>query len=282
MASRRSATGSSRSPGALARTEGSSRAGRSRSMGSQPKPTSFEVTFDRPVDPQALLNMGQGTFTAGDVQVFYHDTNNGDAPIPLMVTSVAPIQPPDYVTDPTLNGVDGYTKFLVTFDPDQKPDGSASGITDFTGTYSYVVAPDNGQGSATPTAIAAPIWSFATAPQPQPVINPATDPNATVSPNLPIPTWGPGGSNTGFDYTTSYDHSLGLQQSDDQWADRQPEHRPIRATAIWAIWPSCSVAPNGSVAPRSTTSPETPTPNFTNVTFLGSGGAVDPARERTV
>ena len=107
--------------------------------------------------------MGQGTFTAGDVEVFYHDTTNGDASIPLMVTSVTPIQPPGYVTDPTQNGVDGYTTFLVTFNPDKKPDGSASGITNYTGTYSYVVAPDNGQGSATPTPIAAPIWSFATA-----------------------------------------------------------------------------------------------------------------------
>ena len=51
-------------------------------------------------------------------------------------------------------------------------------------------------------------------PVPQPVITPVAisptppsgevvDPNAGVSPNLTIPTWGPGGTNSGFDVTTS-------------------------------------------------------------------------------
>ena len=60
---------------------------------------------------------------------------------------------------------DGYTSFAVTFDPTKKPNGSASGILDFTGTYSYVIAPDNGAvlpAGATPTPIAAPIWSLST------------------------------------------------------------------------------------------------------------------------
>ena len=108
------------------------------------KPTAFDVTFDRPVDPQAVINAGNATFTAADVEVFYHDTTNGDAPIPLLVTSVAPIAPPYYVSDPTQNGTDGFTNFMVTFNPDKKPNGSASGITDYTGTYSYVILPDNG------------------------------------------------------------------------------------------------------------------------------------------
>ena len=97
------------------------------------KPTSFEVTFDRPIDPQALLNLGEGTFMPADVQVLYHDTNpvsTTDPSIPLMVTSVVPVQPnPTDISDPTQNGVDGYTQFLVYFDPDEQPDGSPSGIT---------------------------------------------------------------------------------------------------------------------------------------------------------
>jgi len=167
------------------------------------KPTSFEVTFDRPVDPQVLITAGKATFVAGDVQVFYHDTTNGAASIPLLVTGVAPVVPPYYVTDPTQDGVDGYTNFLVTFNPDKNSKGLPSGITNYTGTYSYVIAPDNGQVSATPTPISSPIWSFNTVPQPQPVISPATDPNAKTSPNIEIAPWGPGGSGTQFDVTQS-------------------------------------------------------------------------------
>ena len=38
---------------------------------------SVSVTFDRP--------LAAGTFTLGDIQVFYHDTTNGDPPVPLTV-----------------------------------------------------------------------------------------------------------------------------------------------------------------------------------------------------
>ena len=44
----------------------------------------ISVTFDRPVDP--------ATFKPGDVQVFYHDTTNGSASVPLLVTSFSPTQ----------------------------------------------------------------------------------------------------------------------------------------------------------------------------------------------
>ena len=77
-----------------------------------------------------------------------------------MVTGVTPFGPPDYVTDPTQDGVDGYTTFMVAFNPDKMPNGMPSGITDYTGTYSYVVAPDDGKVAATPTPISAPIWSW--------------------------------------------------------------------------------------------------------------------------
>jgi subtilisin-like proprotein convertase family protein len=94
---------------------------------------SIPVTFDRPIVA--------GSFTNGDVQVFYRDTTNGHAPIQLEVTGIIPAG-------------DG-TNFTVTFDPKTKADGTQSGITNFTGTYSYLIAPDDGV-----TAISAPVWSF--------------------------------------------------------------------------------------------------------------------------
>ena len=92
------------------------------------------VTFDRPIVA--------GSFTTGDIQVFYHDTINGHASIQLKVTGITP-------------SGDGMN-FTFTFDPSLKPDNSPSGIADFTGTYSYLIAPDDGLG----TAISAPVWSF--------------------------------------------------------------------------------------------------------------------------
>src|SRR5262249_29732595 len=100
------------------------------------------VTFDRPVDPS--------TVKPGDVQVLYHDTNGNDASIPLKVTSFAP----------TGGGTGPTTQFTAVFDPRTNADGSPSGITNFTGTYSYLIAPDDGQGHI----IAAPIESFVTTP----------------------------------------------------------------------------------------------------------------------
>jgi subtilisin-like proprotein convertase family protein len=102
---------------------------------------SISVTFDRPVN--------SNTFLPGDVQVFYHDTTNGDPSIQLQVTGVTPVLSSG-------NSQFGYTDFTVTFNPKVKPDGSPSGITNYTGTYSYLIAPDDGNG----TAISAPIWSF--------------------------------------------------------------------------------------------------------------------------
>ena len=87
---------------------------------------------------------------------------------------------------------------MVTFDPTTLANGSPSSITDFTGTYSYVIAPDNTAGGGNGTAISSPIWSWGNVAAPQPVVN------AGLSPNLSIPTWGPGGSgNPFFDETTS-------------------------------------------------------------------------------
>jgi hypothetical protein len=99
----------------------------------------ISVTFDRPVDPT--------TVKKGDVQVFYHDTTSGDPSIPLLVTSFSP----------TGGGTSPTNQFTAIFNPSKMPNGSSSGITNYTGTYSYLIAPDDGNG----TAISAPINSYA-------------------------------------------------------------------------------------------------------------------------
>ena len=62
----------------------------------------------------------------------------------------------------------GYTQFTVTFDPNKLPGGSPSGIANYTGTYSYMILPDDGNG----TAISSPIRSFVNTPVAQPVHRP--------------------------------------------------------------------------------------------------------------
>src|SRR5579883_3318271 len=98
----------------------------------------ISVTFDRPVSPSSV--------SAADVQVFYHDTTNGHPFKSLDVTSFAP----------TGGGTAPTTQYTILFNPNDLSNGSASGITNYTGTYSYLVAPDNGNG----TIISAPIWSY--------------------------------------------------------------------------------------------------------------------------
>ena len=82
------------------------------------KATSFQVTFDRAIDPS--------TFTKADVQVYYHDTVNGDAFIPLKVDPVN--QGGTRSRSPSI---------LITI-----PTARASGITHYTGTYSYFIRPE--------------------------------------------------------------------------------------------------------------------------------------------
>ncbi len=170
--------------------------------GAASMPTALEVTFDRPVDPLALIALNEETFTKSDVEVFYHDTTSGDASIPLLVTGVAPFAPPDYDTDPTQDGTDGFENFIVTFNPNELPSGAASDITNYTGTYSYVILPDNGASSPAPstvTPISAPIWSFDTVQAPQ------TPLTASVIADEPVAAYGPGGSgNNNFDQTNSF------------------------------------------------------------------------------
>jgi len=148
---------------------------------------SFTVTYDRPINPPS----GTATFTTNDVQVFYHDTTDGDASIPLQLLSVTPVASSGVGPDNKF----GYTEFTVTFNPNARPDDSASGITNFTGTYSYLIAPDDGNGNA----IASPIPSYVITPVVQPVVGPV---QSTDVP-LRIPTEGTGGTGTTDDITTS-------------------------------------------------------------------------------
>ena len=62
----------------------------------------ISVQFDRPVTAS--------TFTTADVQVYYHDTTNGDPLTPLTVISVTPVTSSG-------NAQDGYTEFTATFNP---------------------------------------------------------------------------------------------------------------------------------------------------------------------
>ena len=98
------------------------------------------------------------------------------------------------MTDPTVNGTDGYTNFMVTFDPDHESQSRrldvASGITNFTGTFSYIVAPDNGKGNADSYQHAdlvmgqrreASTGHHAGSDHPDPPSGQVVDPNAQVS-----------------------------------------------------------------------------------------------------
>ena len=152
-------------------------------------PISFNVTFDRPIDPTAL---GTPTFTAADVLVFYHDTTNGDPSIPLNVLSVTPV----ISSGVGPNNKFGFTQFTVTFDPTTMPDSTPSGITNFTGTYSYAVLPD-----VNSTPIIQPIRSFVDSPVPLSPLGPVAAKGNQIP--LPVPTSGTGGSGTADDITTS-------------------------------------------------------------------------------
>jgi subtilisin-like proprotein convertase family protein len=152
----------------------------------------FNVTFDRPINPPSLSGYTTTpTFYPADVLVYYHDTTNGDASIPLQVLSVTPIASSGVGPDNKF----GYTQFTVTFSTQKQSDGTPSGITNYTGTYSYMITPDDGSG----TPISTPISSYVTVPVAQPVIGPISSTDVP----LPVPTSGTGGSGTGDDITTS-------------------------------------------------------------------------------
>ena len=152
----------------------------------------FGVTFDRPINPPSLAGYTTTpSFVPGDVQVFYHDTTNGDASIPLKVLSVTPV----VSSGVGPNNVFGFTQFTVVFSTSTQPTGAPSGITDFTGTYSYLIAPDNGSG----TAIVSPVASFVNVSVPQTTIGPISSSQV----GLPIPSVGTGGSGTSNDITDS-------------------------------------------------------------------------------
>ena len=96
-----------------------------------------------------------------------------------MVTKVTPV----VSSGVGPGGKFGYTEFTVTFDPTHQPNGGPSGIANFTGTYSYLIAPDDGANNP----IVSPIDSFTDSLQNQPLVGQAP-PRA----NLPIPTVGHG------------------------------------------------------------------------------------------
>ena len=113
------------------------------------------MTFDRPINPPGTT----ASFTMADVQVFYQDTTFGDASIPLDVLSVTPV---------ASSGVGpgnkfGFTEFTIVFSVNTQADGSTpSKIVNYTGTYSYLIAPDDGNGDPIEEPIPAFIYSNVT------------------------------------------------------------------------------------------------------------------------
>ena len=91
----------------------------------------------------------------------------------------------------------GYTEFTIVFSVNTQADGSTpSGITNYTGTYSYLVAPDDGNGNPIEEPIPAYVYSNVT----QPVIGPVSSTDVP----LPVPpTSITGQPSAGDDTTTS-------------------------------------------------------------------------------
>ena len=116
---------------------------------------SFTVTFDRPINPPSVDGYTTTpTFTPADVLVYYHDTTNGDPSVPLQVTSVTPVAASGVGPESRF----GYTQFQVTFN--SLPSGANPATYNYTGTYSYMIQPDDRSG----TAISSPIRSFVNRP----------------------------------------------------------------------------------------------------------------------
>jgi large repetitive protein len=76
----------------------------------------ISVTFDRPIVPS--------TFVIGDVEVFYHDTTHGNTYVPLKVLSITE---------------DSTSQYTIFFNP--TPPGANPATFNYTGTYSYLIAP---------------------------------------------------------------------------------------------------------------------------------------------
>ena len=144
---------------------------------------SFTVSFDRPINPPGL----NASFTAADVQVFYQDTTYGDPSVPLQVLSVTPVIASGVGPDNKF----GFMEFTVTFSTAAVPLGN------YTGTYSYMVTPDDENGNP----IVSPIPSYILGYTPD---TKQLGPFSSGTINLPIPiAVGGGGSGTSDDITSS-------------------------------------------------------------------------------
>ena len=131
------------------------------------------MTFDRPINPPGTT----ASFTTNDVQVFYQDTKYGDPSIPLDVLSVTPVASSGVGPDNKF----GFTEFKIVFSVTTQSDGETpSGIVNYAGTYSYLIAPDDGNGNPIEEPIPANIYTDVTQPD-------ATFSATLPSGGLPIP-----------------------------------------------------------------------------------------------
>src|SRR5262249_16198127 len=97
--------------------------------------TMAPIPLSQPTTPPTALPFARpflaSPFLPGDVQVFFRGTATNSPAVPLKVTSITPS-----------SGVS--SQFTITFDP--LPAGANPVNYNYTGTYSYLIEPDNGAG----------------------------------------------------------------------------------------------------------------------------------------
>ncbi len=102
------------------------------------------INFDRPVIAS--------TFVSADVLVYYHSAVAGSGyvgPLPIVPNSLTP--------EGTEYPGDAYETFTIDFNP--LPSGATTPY-DYTGTYSYLITPDNGLSGAQKIIISSPIEAY--------------------------------------------------------------------------------------------------------------------------
>ena len=133
------------------------------------------ITLSKNATVSGAESLTPVSFTAADIEVFYHDTTFGDSSIPLEVLSVTPVAGSGVGPGSKF----GYTEFAVVFSVTTQANGvTPSGIANYTGTYSYLVAPDNGNGDPIQESIPAYVSEDVTQ-------TPLTE--GPITENLPVP-----------------------------------------------------------------------------------------------
>ena len=152
----------------------------------RPHGVSFSVTFDRPIDPPY-----PPTFTPGDVQVFYHDTTNGDRLHPAQGDELSPRSPAESApAASSAHPVHGHLR-----PQDQEPT-EPQRDHEF---HRHLQLSDRARRRTGPCRSRRRSGLTSPPRSTKPVIGPIASTNVP----LPIPSSGTGGSGTSADITTS-------------------------------------------------------------------------------